>query len=324
MAQSSLRMAFVMDPVESESFTASTTLVLMLEAQRRGHEVLYVAPSDLGVECGRAGAWATPILLHREGQGGRIERSEPRRVLLDDAVDVVFQRQDPPVDDRYIVPTQILGTCARSLVLNRPTSVLAYNEKLLALHFRDLMPESTVSRKISDLLAFMDAMEGEMIVKPLDGKGGEGIFHLVAGERNISSTLEQITAFENRWVMAQRYLPEIRQGDKRILLMEGEPLGAVLRVPADHEVRANFHAGGRAEAAEVDAGDREIVDRLAPLLRDEGLFFVGIDVIGGRLTEINVTSPTGVQEINGLNGVRLEEQLIDRVEALVGDEVRRI
>jgi glutathione synthase len=324
LAQSSLSMAFVMDPVESESFTASTTLVLMLEAQRRGHEVLYVAPSDLGVESGRAVAWATPILLHREGPGGRIERSEPRRVLLDDAVDVVFQRQDPPVDDRYIVPTQILGTCARSLVLNRPTSVLAYNEKLLALHFRDLMPESTVSRKISDLLAFMDAMGGEMIVKPLDGKGGEGIFHLVAGERNISSTLEQITAFENRWVMAQRYLPGIRQGDKRILLMEGEPLGAVLRVPADHEVRANFHAGGRAEAAEVESGDREIVDRVAPLLRDEGLFFVGIDVIGGRLTEINVTSPTGVQEINALNGVRLEEQLIDRVEALVGDEVRRI
>jgi glutathione synthase len=313
-----------MDPVESESFTASTTLVLMLEAQRRGHEVLYVAPSDLGVDSGRAVAWATPILLQREGQGGRVERLEPRRVLLDDEVDVVFQRQDPPVDARYIVPSQILGTCARSLVLNRPTSVLAYNEKLLALHFRDLMPESTVSRKISDLLAFMDAMGGEMIVKPLDGKGGEGIFHLVAGERNISSTLEQVTAFENRWVMAQRYLPGIRQGDKRILLMEGEPLGAVLRVPADHEVRANFHAGGRAAAAEIDSGDREIVDRLAPLLRGEGLFFVGIDVIGGLLTEINVTSPTGVQEINALNGVRLEERLVDRVEALVGEGIRRI
>ncbi|HIF96818.1 MAG TPA: glutathione synthase [Myxococcales bacterium] len=324
MAQSSLRMAFVMDPVESESFTASTTLVLMLEAQRRGHEVLYVAPSDLGVDSGRAVAWATPILLKREGQGGRVERLESRRVLLDDEVDVVFQRQDPPVDARYIVPTQILGTCARSLVLNRPTSVLAYNEKLLALHFRDLMPESTVSRKISDLVAFMDAMGGEMIVKPLDGKGGEGIFHLVAGERNISSTLEQITAFEGRWVMAQRYLPGIRQGDKRILLMEGEPLGAVLRIPADHEVRANFHAGGRAAAAEIDAGDRVIVDRLAPLLRAEGLFFVGIDVIGGLLTEINVTSPTGVQEINALNGVRLEERLVDRVEALRAEEVRRI
>ncbi len=324
MAQSSLRMAFVMDPVESESFTASTTLVLMLEAQRRGHEVLYVAPSDLGVDSGRAVAWATPILLKREGQGGRVERLESRRVLLDDEVDVVFQRQDPPVDARYIVPTQILGTCAQSLVLNRPTSVLAYNEKLLALHFRDLMPESTVSRKISDLVAFMDAMGGEMIVKPLDGKGGEGIFHLVAGERNISSTLEQITAFEGRWVMAQRYLPGIRQGDKRILLMEGEPLGAVLRIPADHEVRANFHAGGRAAAAEIDAGDRVIVDRLAPLLRAEGLFFVGIDVIGGLLTEINVTSPTGVQEINALNGVRLEERLVDRVEALRAEEVRRI
>ena len=319
-----LRMAFVMDPVESESFAASTTLVLMLEAQQRGHEVLYVAPEDLGVEVGRAVAWATPILLHREGEGGRVERGEGRRVVLDDEVQVAFQRQDPPVDARYIVATQILGTCQQTLVLNRPTSVLAYNEKLLALHFQDLMPETTVSRSIPDLLAFMEAMGGEMIVKPLDGKGGEGIFHLVAGERNISSILEQSTDFGRRWVMAQRYLPAIREGDKRILLMEGEPIGAVLRVPADHEVRANFHAGGRAAASKIDDRDREIIERIAPLLKDEGLFFVGIDVIGGRLTEINVTSPTGVQEINALAGVHLEGQVIDRVEALLDDGVRQI
>ena len=324
MAQSRLRMAFVMDPVESESFTASTTLAMMLEAQRRGHEVLYVAPGDLGVEAGRAVARVTPIRLFREGDGGRIERGETRRIVLDDEVDVAFQRQDPPVDTRYTVPTQILGTCERTLVLNRATSLLAYNEKLLALHFRDLMPETAVSRRISDLIDFMDTMGGEMIVKPLDGKGGEGIFHLVAGERNISSILEQITGFESRWVMAQRYLPAIRQGDKRILLLEGEPLGALLRVPADHEVRANLHVGGRAVASEIDAQDRIIVERLAPLLKAEGLFFVGIDVIGGLLTEINVTSPTGVQEINGLAGVCLEGELIDRVEARVAEGVRRI
>jgi glutathione synthase len=167
-------------------------------------------------------------------------------------------------------------------------------------------------------------MGGEMIVKPLDGKGGEGIFHLVAGERNIGSILEQITDFGRRRVMAQRYLPAIREGDKRILLMEGEPLGAVLRVPADNEVRANFHAGGRAAASKIDARDREIIGRIAPLLRAEGLFFVGIDVIGGQLTEINLTSPTGVQEINTLDGVRLEARVIDRVEALLAEGVRRI
>ena len=317
-------MAFVMDPVESESFTGSTSLVLMLEAQRRGHEVLYVAPGDLGVDSGRAVARATPVRLEREGEGGRVEWGDTRRVSLDEEVDVVFQRQDPPVDARYIAASQILGTCRKTLVLNRPTSILAYNEKLLALHFGDLMPETSVSRSIPDLLAFMDAMGGEMIVKPLDGKGGEGIFHLVRGERNLGSILEQMTAFESRWVMAQRYLPAIRQGDKRILLMEGEPLGAVLRVPAADEVRANFHAGGSAAASEIDARDREIIERLAPLMRTEGLFFVGIDIIGGFLTEINVTSPTGIQEINALAGVCLEALLIDRVEALIAEGVRQI
>ncbi len=317
-------MAFVMDPVESESFTGSTSLVLMLEAQRRGHEVLYVAPGDLGVDSGRAVARATPVRLERQGEGGRVEWGDTRRVGLDEEVDVVFQRQDPPVDARYIAASQILGTCRKTLVLNRPTSILAYNEKLLALHFGDLMPETSVSRSIPDLLAFMDAMGGEMIVKPLDGKGGEGIFHLVRGERNLGSILEQMTAFESRWVMAQRYLPAIRQGDKRILLMEGEPLGAVLRVPAADEVRANFHAGGSAAASEIDARDREIIERLAPLMRTEGLFFVGIDIIGGFLTEINVTSPTGIQEINALAGVCLEALLIDRVEALIAEGVRQI
>lgn len=156
-----------------------------------------------------------------------------------------------------------------------------------------------------------------MIVKPLDGKGGEGIFHVSHDDRNLSSLLEQSTAFGTRPVMAQRYLPEIREGDKRILLLEGEPIGAVLRVPADAEVRANLHVGGRAAKAEITDGDRVIIDRLAPTLREEGLFFVGIDVIGDRLTEINVTSPTGVQEIDALDDTRLEERFIERVEERV-------
>jgi glutathione synthase len=285
--------------------------------------VLYVAPRDLVVEGGRAGARATPVTLDRE-RGGRVEMGESRRLIFDTEIDVVFQRQDPPVDGLYISATQILGTCQRSLILNRPTSILAYNEKLLALHFRDLMPETVVTRSLSDLRSFMDSMGGEMIVKPLDGKGGEGIFHLVKGERNVGSLLEQVTALGTRWVMAQRYLPAIRDGDKRILLMEGEPLGAILRVPAEHESRANLHVGGRAVRTQLDAQDREIVARIASLLRDEGLFFVGIDVIGGLLTEINVTSPTGVQEVNALDGVCVEAQLMDRVEEFVARGVTRL
>jgi glutathione synthase len=156
-----------------------------------------------------------------------------------------------------------------------------------------------------------------MIIKPLDGKGGEGIFHLHREDRNLSSILEQSTRFGSRPVMAQRYLPEIRQGDKRILLLEGEPLGAVLRVPATAEVRANLHVGGRPAKASLSDADRRIVERLAPVLRAEGLFFVGIDVIGDRLTEINVTSPTGMQEIDALDGVRIEEQFLERVEERV-------
>jgi glutathione synthase len=244
-------------------------------------------------------------------------------MILDDEIDVAFQRKDPPVDAAYVAATQILGICERTLVLNRPTSVVAYNEKLLALHFRDLMPETMVTRHMADLVEFMETLGGEMIVKPLDGKGGEGIFHIVKGERNIPSILEQITAFETRWVMAQRYLPEVRQGDKRVLLLEGMPLGALLRVPSDNEVRANLHVGGRAARAELDEHDHRIVERLAPLLRREGLFFVGIDVIGGYLTEINVTSPTGIQEVNTLDGVCLEARVMDRVEELVESGVTK-
>jgi len=174
-----------------------------------------------------------------------------------------------------------------------------------------------VTRRIADLRRFMRERGGEMIVKPLDGKGGEGIFHLVEGEKNTTSILEQSTQFETRSVMAQEYVPAIREGDKRILLLEGEVLGAVLRVPADAEVRANFHVGGRAGKAQLTPADLEIVRRVGPELLREGLFFVGIDVIGDRLTEINLTSPTGIQEINALESTRLEEKVIDAVEARI-------
>ncbi len=307
-----LTLAFVMDPIEAEPWDGSTTLVLMREAQHRGHKVLYVDPADLEVDAGRVRAEAVEIQLARES----LRRGEGRVYDFDREIDVAFQRKDPPVDRDYIIATQILDICDRTIVLNRPAAVIAYNEKLLAVQFADLMPATRVSRRISELRDFMADHGGQMIVKPLDGKGGEGIFHLTADDRNLNSILEQSTEFGTRAIMAQQYLPAIRTGDKRILLLEGEPIGALLRVPAEFESRANLHVGGRAVQTPLDDDDRQIISRVGPFLKDHGLFFVGIDIIGGKLTEINVTSPTGVQEINALEETKLEALILDRVEAL--------
>jgi glutathione synthase len=317
MASPQLTLAFVMDPIGSIDIEADTTFVLMLEAQRRGHRLLVVDPADLGVSDGRAVAKVRPVEVRREA-GRHADLGPERSVVLDDDVDVVFQREDPPVDADYVVATQILTLCRRAVVLNRPQGILAANEKLYALHFPDLMAETEVTRHIRELVNFMAKLGGEMIVKPLEGRGGEGIFHLRQDDRNLFSILEQSTRFETRPVMAQRYLSAIRDGDKRILLLEGAPIGALLRIPDESEIRANLHVGGRPARATLDESDRRIIQRLAPALRRDGLFFVGIDVIGGYLTEVNVTSPTGVQEINALEGECLEARILDRVEALVG------
>lgn len=318
MSTRPLTMAFIMDPIERVLVDSDTTFVLMLEAQKRGHEVLYVDQTDISIAGNGVTAWATAVVLRRE-QGNHVDLAEPRRLVFDDSVDVAFQRKDPPVDPAYITATQILALCQRTLVFNRPESILAANEKLYALQFRDLMTDTLVTRSSDEMREFLAAMGGEMIVKPLDGKGGEGIFHVVKGDRNLSSILEQATAFGTRWSMAQRYLPAVRQGDKRILVLEGEAIGAVLRVPADGETRANLHVGGRAAQAQLDDADRKIIARLAPRLRSDGFFFVGIDVIGGYLTEVNVTSPTGIQEVNALDGSCLEALILDRVEQRVAE-----
>jgi glutathione synthase len=232
-------------------------------------------------------------------------------------VEAVWQRKDPPVDTDFVTATQILALCRRALVWNRPDTVIWANEKLYALHFADLMPETRVTRRIPELVDFLAKLGGEMIVKPLGGKGGEGVFHLRHDDRNLFSILEQVTGFGTRWAMAQQYVPAVRRGDKRILLLDGEPLGAVLRVPAAGETRANLHVGGTAVRTGLDEHDLRIVERLRPHLLRDGLFFVGIDVIGGRLTEVNVTSPTGIQEIGALEGTRLEGRVIERLEQRV-------
>jgi glutathione synthase len=312
-------MAFVMDPIQSIDIRADTTFALMLEAQRRGHRVFSVDPGDLGVENGRVLAKVFPVTLRRE-PGRHAEVGEPRLADLDAEMHFVFQRKDPPVDEAYVTATQILALLARALVWNRPAGILAANEKLYALHFADLMPETLVARESARFLDFLDRMGGEMILKPLGGRGGEGIFHVRRDDRNLYSMLEQTTRFGTRLAMAQRYLPEVRSGDKRILLLDGEPLGAVLRVPAESETRANLHVGGRPQKASVDEADRRLLARLRPWLARDGLHFVGIDVIGGRLTEVNVTSPTGIQEMNALDGARYEERVLERIETAAAAE----
>jgi glutathione synthase len=306
-------MLFVMDPIGSIDIEKDTTFALMIAAQQRGHRVSCCEIGALSADGGHAIARVQPVELRRE-VGRHATLGAPRTVVLDDEMDLVWQRKDPPVDVDFITATQILALCRRALVLNRPDTVIWANEKLYALRFADLMPDTRVTRRIPELVDFLAKRGGEMIVKPLGGKGGEGIFHVRHDDRNLFSILETATGFGTRWAMAQQYLPAIREGDKRILLVDGEVLGALLRVPAAGETRANLHVGGTAVRAPLDAQDLHIVERLRPALQRDGLFFVGIDVIGGMLTEVNVTSPTGIQEIDALEEVRLGDRVIEAAE----------
>ncbi len=220
------------------------------------------------------------------------------------------------VEDLFVERCVAHTQAAVTLVVNDPRGLREANEKLYALHFPELIPESLVSAEPARLKAFMEALGGEMIVKPLDGCGGAGVFHLHRGDRNLNAILELSTLHGTRMVMAQRYLPAVRsEGDKRLIVLAGEPLGAIRRVPQEDETRGNIHVGGRVERAAVEARDREICRRMAARLEADGLYFVGLDVIGGLVTEVNVTSPTGVQEIDRLDGTCLEARVLDWVEA---------
>ena len=331
-----MRHLFVIDPIERLDPEKDTTIAFLREADRREHElaVCTIDTLELGPG-GRPRALAVPTrtvpaadagdgdAAHQAGAAGArdagsggswYETGTGRTAFLDE-YDVVWMRKDPPFDMAFFYSTHLLSMVARStLVVNDPLSLRDANEKLFALRFPAVCPPARVTRRIVELLAFQEEMGGEMIVKPLDGAGGEGIFHLRAGDRNTSAILEAATAHESRYIMAQRYLPEIRQGDKRVILVEGEALGAVLRVPAEGESRANFHVGGQPAATEVDDRDREIAAAIGPELVRLGIVFAGIDVIGGWLTEVNVTSPTGLREIADLGGPRLETDVLDAVE----------
>jgi glutathione synthase len=311
------KFAFVMDPLESLLPDKDTTFVFMLESLARGHEVYFTGLKGLFAH-GHQG-----FALARRCE---VMRATPHYRFLDDGAgcpleffDAIFMRKDPPADALYIFATMLLSLAdsRRTFVLNSPIGLREANEKLYALNFPGAIPPTIVTYEIARLKQFMAAQAGEMIVKPLDGHGGESIFLARTGDRNLNAILEAVTHFESRPIMGQRYIPEIRNGDKRLIVLNGEPLGCTLRVPRDDENRGNIHVGGNCVKAEVTARDREICRMLRPRLERDGLYFVGLDIIGSYLTEVNVTSPTGVQEIDRLDDVNLETKVIDFVESRV-------
>ena len=309
-------MAFVMDPVETINIEKDTTFVLMLEAQARGHDVWYLELKDLYVKDAKAFGNARKIILKRAEDYYSL--GEVHTFELE-SFDAIWIRKDPPFNQDYIYSTYILSLIdqSKTKVINNPKGLRESNEKLYTLYFPEWIPKSVVTKDISQLESFLSEAGGEIVVKPLDGHGGEGVFYVSRDDRNANVILETITKFGTEYVLAQKFIEKVYEGDKRIILLNGDPLGAVLRIPKPGgEFRCNFHSGGSPAKSELTERDLEICSSLAPRLRKDGLYFVGLDVIGGYVTEINTTSPTGVQEINNLNGTKLEVQVIDFVEEM--------
>lgn len=306
------RFLFILDPLERILPDRDTTFVFMREAQRRGIEVYACTLEQLFARGPRPYARARRIaLLPEPPHFARYEeRTEPLEFFH-----AVFMRKDPPFDQAYFFATHLLSLAdpAATFVLNSPRGLREANEKLYALHFPSLIPPTLVTADPNRIKDFVAEQGGQAILKPLDACGGTGIFLAALGDRNLNALLELSTHDGRRYLMAQRYLPEARTGDKRILILDGEPLGAILRVPRADDHRGNIHVGGTVLPVELTARDLEIVATLAPRLRADGLYFVGIDVIGHYLTEVNVTSPTGIQEHNRLYGTELEAAVIDFV-----------
>jgi glutathione synthase len=311
-----LRVAVQMDPIETINIDADSTFVLMLEAQARGHALWHYLPRDLALLGGRVTAFARPVTVERKH--GAHWRFGAEEELDLGQLDVVLMRQDPPFDMAYITATHILEHIhPRTLVVNDPAAVRNAPEKLFVTHFPELMPETLVTSDRRRIAAFREK-HGDIILKPLFGNGGAGVFHLRPDDPNLAALLEMFTERSREPLVVQKYVPAVRQGDKRIILVDGVAMGAINRVPAAGEARSNMHVGGRPEKTELTEREREICAAIGPELKARGLIFVGIDVIGGYLTEINVTSPTGLQEVARFDGVRIERAIWDAIEARRG------
>ncbi len=312
-----LAAAIQMDPIETIDIDADSTFALALEAEKRGHDLYHYLPRDLTYDRGRVLAKARPLQVRRE-KGNHATLGSPEPVDLS-TLDVILMRQDPPFDMSYISATHLLEQVRpKTLVVNDPTSVRNAPEKLFVTRFPDLMPPTLITYDHDQIKAFRRDYK-DIIVKPLYGNGGAGVFHVKPEDDNLTSLLELFDQALNEPLMVQQYLPEVRAGDKRIILIDGEPAGALNRVPPEGEARANLHVGGRAERATLTHREHEICEAIGAVLKQQGLIFVGIDVIGHWLTEINVTSPTGLQEIGRFDGTPLEAKIWDAIEARHGD-----
>jgi len=307
-----LKVAFQMDPIGDVNIDADSSFRIALEAQQRGHELFYYGPDMLAYDEGRVTARGHRMTLRRE-KGNHVDLGPVETVDLADW-DVVWLRQDPPFDMGYITTTHILDRLkGQTLVVNDPFWVRNYPEKLLVLDFPELTPPTTIARDLDTIKAFK-AKHGDIILKPLYGNGGAGVFRLDQNDRNLSSLHELFTGFSREPLIVQNFLPDVSNGDKRVILVDGEPVGAINRVPAKGETRSNMHVGGRPEKIGLTQRDLEICAAIGPLLKEKGQVFVGIDVIGDYLTEINVTSPTGIQELERFDGTNVAEKIWQAIE----------
>jgi glutathione synthase len=304
--------AVQMDHVSSINIEGDSTFAMSLEAQKRGYRLFHYTPGQLSLRDGVVYAVVEPMLL-RDVKGNHFELGPQERIDLS-TMDVVLLRQDPPFDMAYTTSTHLLERIhPKTLVVNDPSWVRNSPEKIFVTEFPDLMPKTLITRNPAEIKAFREEL-GDIIVKPLYGNGGAGVFHLKRDDRNLASLLEMFAQMYREPFIAQEYLPSVRAGDKRIILIDGEPAGAINRVPSETDSRSNMHVGGRAEHSELTAREMEICRRIGPSLRERGFLFVGIDVIGDCLTEINVTSPTGIREIARFGGADIASLLWDAIE----------
>ena len=307
-----MNVLFLMDPLETVIVDKDTTFMLMVGANQRGHNVFYLPEGGITRRDGKS-------FFHVREVVPQISQTTPfliqqKQTLSEDQVDVIFIRPNPPFDQDYLLNTWLLDLLpSRIVIVNNPTGIRTVNEKIWATQFTNIIPPTMVTRSITDMLSFLRD-EKDIVVKPTDGFGGQSVFHVRQAERNTRVIFETLSAHGKREIILQRYIPEATHGDKRILLLNGEPLGAVLRLHSDEDHRNNFFAGGKPKPAEITARDLEIIKILKPHLKALGLYFVGIDIMGGYLVEVNVTSPTCLQEMNRLYNLQLEQQVIDFVE----------
>jgi len=309
----SLSVALQMDPIERVDIKGDSTFALGLEAESRGHKLYHYDVKDLSFQDGRVTAYARGLTLRRE-QGNHFSLGAEVKIDLGEDIDVILMRQDPPFDMGYITATHILEHIhPKTLVVNDPASVRNAPEKIFLTRFPDLMPPTLITTNKRDVEQFR-AEYKDIIIKPLYGNGGAGVFRLREDDHNLSSLVEMFQEFYTEPFIVQKFLPEVVKGDKRIILVDGEAVGAINRVPQEGEIRSNMHIGGEARKTELTDRENEICEAIGPTLREQGMLFVGIDVIGDYLTEINVTSPTGIQEIQRFDGTNIAAFLWDAIE----------